>query len=106
MGAPAQRIDVCIQRLRAGGLVAFPTETVYGLGALATDADAVASVFALTGRPARNPLIVHVDGPELARSYCPRWSAGAQRLAVQTRHGRPVDQPRLQHLQHRCRTVP
>ncbi|MDT0632986.1 L-threonylcarbamoyladenylate synthase [Rubrivirga sp. S365] len=46
--------------LRRGGLVAFPTETVYGLGALARDADAVARVFAAKGRPADNPLIVHV----------------------------------------------
>ncbi len=46
--------------LRAGGLVAFPTETVYGLGADATDAAAVARVFAAKGRPADNPLIVHL----------------------------------------------
>lgn len=46
--------------LRRGGLVAFPTETVYGLGADATDADAVGRVFAAKGRPADNPLIVHV----------------------------------------------
>src|SRR5579863_4200572 len=50
--------------IRAGGLVAFPTETVYGLGANALDADAVARIFAAKGRPARNPLIVHVAGPE------------------------------------------
>ena len=46
--------------LRRGGLVAFPTETVYGLGAAARDADAVARVFSAKGRPADNPLIVHV----------------------------------------------
>ena len=46
--------------LRAGGLVAFPTETVYGLGAYALDADAVTRVFAAKGRPAADPLIVHV----------------------------------------------
>ncbi len=46
--------------LRRGGLVAFPTETVYGLGADATDARAVAGVFAAKGRPADNPLIVHL----------------------------------------------
>ena len=49
--------------LRAGGTCAFPTETVYGLGALAHDADAVAAVFAAKGRPADNPLIVHVLDP-------------------------------------------
>ena len=46
--------------LRRGGLAAFPTETVYGLGAVATDARAVAAVFEAKGRPADNPLIVHV----------------------------------------------
>src|SRR5207302_9336719 len=46
--------------LRAGGLVAFPTETVYGLGANALDAAAVARIFTAKGRPATNPLIVHV----------------------------------------------
>ncbi len=48
--------------LRQGRLVAFPTETVYGLGAHALDADAVAGVFAAKARPAGNPLIVHVTG--------------------------------------------
>jgi len=46
--------------LRSGGLVAFPTETVYGLGANALDKDAVLSIFAAKGRPADNPLIVHI----------------------------------------------
>ncbi|HWB32080.1 MAG TPA: L-threonylcarbamoyladenylate synthase [Acidobacteriaceae bacterium] len=48
--------------LRAGGLVAFPTETVYGLGANALDAMAVAKIFTAKGRPAWDPLIVHVEG--------------------------------------------
>jgi L-threonylcarbamoyladenylate synthase len=48
------------ERLRAGGLVAFPTETVYGLGAHALDRDAVRRLFAAKGRPANDPLIVHV----------------------------------------------
>ncbi len=52
--------------LRAGQLVAFPTETVYGLGADATDDRAVAAVFAAKNRPWFNPLIVHVDGVETA----------------------------------------
>ncbi len=47
--------------LRGGGLVAFPTETVYGLGANALDARAVAGIFEAKGRPADNPLIVHID---------------------------------------------
>lgn len=49
--------------LRGGGIVALPTETVYGLGCHAFDAKAVARVFAAKGRPATDPLIVHVDGP-------------------------------------------
>jgi len=52
--------------LQAGGLVAFPTETVYGLGANATDGIAVARIFAAKGRPAFNPLIVHVATMEEA----------------------------------------
>jgi L-threonylcarbamoyladenylate synthase len=67
--------------LRAGGLVAFPTETVYGLGADATNADAVAKIFAAKGRPATNPLIVHVAGVDLAKRYTTRWTATAQALA-------------------------
>jgi L-threonylcarbamoyladenylate synthase len=53
--------------LRAGGLVAFPTETVYGLGANARDADAVRGIYAAKGRPSHNPLIVHVGDMDLAR---------------------------------------
>src|ERR1700744_2363252 len=52
--------------IRAGGLVAFPTETVYGLGADATNDRAVASIFAAKGRPSFNPLIVHVPSMEEA----------------------------------------
>ena len=48
--------------LRGGGLVAFPTETVYGLGVSALDAAAVRRLFAAKGRPADDPLIVHVAG--------------------------------------------
>lgn len=54
--------------IRGGGLVAFPTETVYGLGANALDAEACARIYAAKGRPSDNPLIVHLDAPEgLAR---------------------------------------
>jgi L-threonylcarbamoyladenylate synthase len=52
--------------LRAGGLVAFPTETVYGLGADAGNGRAVAAIYAAKGRPSFNPLIVHVEGAEAA----------------------------------------
>jgi L-threonylcarbamoyladenylate synthase len=66
--------------LRAGGLVAFPTETVYGLGALATDGTAVARIFAAKGRPAFNPLIVHVSDLSAARRLAV-FDALALRLA-------------------------
>ncbi|MFL5243183.1 MAG: L-threonylcarbamoyladenylate synthase [Gemmataceae bacterium] len=67
--------------LRAGGLVAFPTETVYGLGANALDAAAVARVFAAKGRPAKNPLIVHVAELELAVNLVPHWPEAAAQLS-------------------------
>jgi L-threonylcarbamoyladenylate synthase len=66
--------------LRTGRLVAFPTETVYGLGADATDDDAVAAIYAAKGRPRFNPLIVHV--PDLAAAEAlVRFDARARRLA-------------------------
>ena len=68
--------------LRRGGLVAFPTETVYGLGADATNADAVAKVYALKGRPTTNPLIVHVADVETARRYAAEWPDAAAQLAA------------------------
>ncbi|MCH4008488.1 L-threonylcarbamoyladenylate synthase [Companilactobacillus sp.] len=55
--------------LAKGKLVAFPTETVYGLGADATRPDIVKDVYAAKGRPSDNPLIVHVDGPEMVWQY-------------------------------------
>jgi len=68
--------------IRAGGLVAIPTETVYGLGCNALDADAVAAVFAAKGRPASDPLIVHVDGTDMAREVIDGdFSPVAARLA-------------------------
>ncbi len=57
--APSGDLEAAIARLRAGGLVAFPTETVYGLGADARREDAVRRVFAVKGRPADHPLILH-----------------------------------------------
>ena len=67
--------------IRRGGLVAFPTETVYGLGANALDAAAVARIFAAKGRPSFNPLIVHVPGVEEARELVTDWPDAAERLA-------------------------
>ena len=63
---PAAAVDDAAALLRAGGLVAFPTETVYGLGADATDGRAVAGIFAAKGRPRFNPLICHYPDTEAA----------------------------------------
>jgi L-threonylcarbamoyladenylate synthase len=59
----AAAIAAGAERLRAGGLVAFPTETVYGLGANALDPVAVRGIYAAKGRPSFNPLIVHLAEP-------------------------------------------
>lgn len=67
--------------LRAGGLVAFPTETVYGLGANALDPAAVEGVFLAKGRPATNPVIVHVADAVEAKSVAADWPANATALA-------------------------
>jgi len=67
--------------IRAGRLVAFPTETVYGLGANALDADAVARIFDAKGRPRTSPLIVHVDSIDMARRFAAAWPASAEALA-------------------------
>lgn len=55
--------------IRAGGLVVFPTETVYGLGGDATNADAARRIYAAKGRPSDNPLIIHVAHPQEAAAY-------------------------------------
>ena len=67
--------------LRRGGLVAFPTETVYGLGANALDANAVARIFDAKGRPTYDPLIVHVLNASAARAVAREWPEAADRLA-------------------------
>lgn len=67
--------------LRSGGLVAFPTETVYGLGARADDPRAVRRIFEAKGRPAGNPLIVHVLDAAAARALTEAWPEPAERLA-------------------------
>jgi len=67
--------------LRQGGLVAFPTETVYGLGAHALDPDAVQRIYHAKGRPGYNPLIVHVADAAAARALVADFPAQAERLA-------------------------
>ena len=70
------------ETLRRGGLVAFPTETVYGLGAHALDPDAVARIYAAKGRPGYNPLIVHVADAYAARALTSAWPREADALAA------------------------
>lgn len=65
----ASCVEVCADIIKSGGLVAFPTETVYGLGADATDKNAAAKIYAAKGRPSDNPLIIHVAAPEDAERY-------------------------------------
>lgn len=65
----------------AGGIVGLPTETVYGLAADAEDADAVARVYRVKGRPAGHPLIVHVAGPEAIEGWSAAHNEAAHRLA-------------------------
>jgi L-threonylcarbamoyladenylate synthase len=66
--------------LASGGLVAFPTETVYGLGADARNSDAVAQIFKVKGRPSNNPLIVHVASIEELLKYCDLSRSWNERL--------------------------
>lgn len=91
-------IDAAARWLAAGGVVALPTETVYGLGADATNRDAVAAIFRLKGRPADHPLIVHVAGgaelspwvvdvPDVARRLMAAFWPGPLTLIL-TRTGR------------------
>lgn len=77
----AELIDAAAAVLRRGGLVAFPTETVYGLGARALDAEAVGKIFKAKGRPAHNPVIVHVADAEQVAQVAGAWPPLAQALA-------------------------
>ena len=63
-----QKIKLAAEQIKLGFLVAFPTESVYGLGADATNSVAVEKIFKLKGRPATNPIIVHVDSLDRAKS--------------------------------------
>ena len=75
-------LDEAAALLRRGGLVAFPTETVYGLGALALEPLAVRAIYAAKSRPLTNPLIVHVLGEDEARPLVSRWPLEARQLAA------------------------
>ncbi len=76
-------IPEAVAFLRRGGLVAFATETVYGLGADATNSHAIQKIFAVKGRPLTNPLIVHVADESIARRYVRTWPDTAAKLAQQ-----------------------
>ncbi|GAA0606389.1 L-threonylcarbamoyladenylate synthase [Craurococcus roseus] len=98
---PASAVEEAAALLRAGALVAFPTETVYGLGANATDGRAVAAVFAAKGRPRFNPLICHYPEAEAAfadaapderaRALAERFWPGPLTLVLPRRPGCRVD---------------
>ncbi|MDL2716771.1 MAG: L-threonylcarbamoyladenylate synthase [Acidobacteriota bacterium] len=76
----ARSLHAAAARLRKGALVAFPTETVYGLGANALDKKAVAKIFAAKGRPSDNPMIVHVSDQKMLGKVARRVPARAKRL--------------------------
>lgn len=84
--APPAATDAALDRaadvLRRGGLVAIPTETVYGLAADALDEAAVDGIFRAKGRPATNPLIVHVADVAMARSLASSWPEAAERITA------------------------
>ena len=74
-------IAEAVRVLRGGGLVAFPTETVYGLGARALDGAAIERIFVAKGRPRSHPLIAHVEGEAQARTLAREWNERASALA-------------------------
>jgi len=71
-----------VEVLRAGDLVVFPTETVYGLGANASDPAAVRKIFEIKGRPADHPVIVHLDNPRYLHRWVSNMPAAAEKLAA------------------------
>jgi L-threonylcarbamoyladenylate synthase len=77
----AAAVKRAAELLRAGEVVALPTETVYGLAANALDEKAVAKIFQIKGRPANNPIIVHIASVEMAKRCVAHWPAGADQLA-------------------------
>ncbi len=81
MAPSEEELTRAAERIRRGGLVAFPTETVYGLGANALDAAAVERIYRAKERPWASPLIVHVADENMARSVAADWPPMAQALA-------------------------
>ncbi len=76
-----RNIELALAALRAGECIGLPTETVYGLAADASNAAAVAKIFALKGRPTNHPLIVHLARASDARAWASEWSDDAEKLA-------------------------
>src|SRR5205823_5382478 len=81
VGRAVRATGGAVALLRAGELVAFPTETVYGLGGRALDPAALARIFAAKGRPATHPLIAHVRGAADAQPLAATWDERAAALA-------------------------
>ena len=81
MSADETSVAHAAELIRAGRLVAFPTETVYGLGANALDGAAVERIFIAKQRPRSSPMIVHVDSIEMAQTLAAEWPAAAEVLA-------------------------
>jgi len=82
-GVSEHQIRIAAELLRRGRLVAFPTETVYGLGGNALDASAVAQVFEVKGRPSSSPVIVHVSNQRMIGQVALSWPEKARTLANQ-----------------------
>jgi L-threonylcarbamoyladenylate synthase len=76
-----QELQDALEALRAGELVAFPTETVYGLGANANNPDAVRKIFRVKGRPSTHPVIVHIDHPRYLQRWVREMPPEAKKLA-------------------------
>jgi len=74
-------VERAAELLRAGEVVALPTETVYGLAANALDPAAVARIFEVKGRPSHNPIIIHVSDLAMAREFVADWPVAAEKLA-------------------------
>ena len=77
----ASAVKQAVNLLRAGDLVALPTETVYGLAANALESRAVERIFQVKGRPSHNPIIVHVASLAMARECALQWPLQADKLA-------------------------
>ena len=77
-----ENITRAVAWLRAGEIIGLPTETVYGLAADASNADAVAKIYAAKGRPVDHPLIVHVASADAAKAWAATWPNAAEKLAA------------------------